>query len=94
MDLKSQFKSPRTNNWWFRYNDKEVGYWPGDIFQLMKYQATLVQWGGEVYSPKHPETLYVSSDEWDCYDAYLLDRRVPKPVFLCGGPGGRRNPRC
>ncbi|KAL8234494.1 hypothetical protein R6Q59_020594 [Mikania micrantha] len=127
-------KDPKTNNWWFRYNDKEVGYWPGDIFQLMKYQSTLVQWGGEVYSPKvgthphtqtamanghfsdfifrnsgtitgmliesnsnplkHPETLYVSSDEWDCYNAYLLDRRVPEPVFLYGGPGGRRNPRC
>ncbi|KAK9070941.1 hypothetical protein SSX86_009509 [Deinandra increscens subsp. villosa] len=127
-------KDPSTNNWWFRYNDKEVGYWPGEIFQLLKYQATLVQWGGEVYSPKvgthphtktamgngqfsdfifrnsgmisgmlieanshppmHPETLYVSSDEWDCYDAYILDRHVPEPVFFYGGPGGRRNPRC
>ncbi|KAI3774428.1 hypothetical protein L1987_48983 [Smallanthus sonchifolius] len=44
-------KDPETNNWWFKYNEKQVGYWPGDIFQLMKVGATMVQWGGEVYSP-------------------------------------------
>ncbi|XP_021985731.1 uncharacterized protein LOC110881899 [Helianthus annuus] len=129
-------KDPNTNNWWFKFNDKEVGYWPGDIFQLMKYQATSVRWGGEVYSQKvgthphtetamgngqfsdhvfrrsgtitgmlieansnpprqpDPETMFVSSDEWSCYDAYLLTRHVPEPVFLYGGPGGRNNPMC
>ncbi|XP_076903075.1 protein neprosin-like [Bidens hawaiensis] len=92
----------------------------------MKYQATSVQWGGEVYSLKvgaHPhtqttigngefsnrlsrrcgtitwmliesnsnppmrpdsDTLFISSDEWSCYDAYLLTRRVPEPVFFYG----------
>ncbi|KAI3774429.1 hypothetical protein L1987_48984 [Smallanthus sonchifolius] len=57
--LFAYWSDPGTNNWWLTYNDKEVGYWPGDIFRLMKYQATLVQWGGEVYSPKvgtHPHT--------------------------------------
>lgn len=100
----------------------------------MKYQATLVQWGGEVYSPKvgthphtatemgsgeysdylfgrsgtmkgmlieenshelkQPETTFVSSDEWDCYDAKLVKERNREPVFYYGGPGSHNNPRC
>ncbi|KAI3715576.1 hypothetical protein L6452_22562 [Arctium lappa] len=127
-------KDPYTHNWWLKYNDKEVGYWPGDIFVVLRYQAELVQWGGEVYSPKvgtyphtstgmgsgrfsdfifrtsgtmtgmlieenshdlkQPENLFVSSDEWNCYDAYLLKRGVPEPVFFYGGPGSRQNVRC
>ncbi|KAI3715578.1 hypothetical protein L6452_22564 [Arctium lappa] len=127
-------KDPYTSNWWLIYNYKEVGYWPRDIFPILKHQATLVQWGGEVYSPKigtrphtatamgsgefsdvifgssgtihgmlieenshdlkQPETLYVSSDEWDCYDAYLLKEGVSEPKFFYGGPGSRNNPRC
>ncbi|KAK1417711.1 hypothetical protein QVD17_26845 [Tagetes erecta] len=125
-------KDPYTNNWWFKFNDKEVGYWPGDIFELLKYHAVLVQWGGEVYSQKvgthphtgtemgsgqfsdpiletsgmmkgilieensnplkRPETLFVSADEWVCYDAYLVTEYVPEPVFYYGGPGSRQNP--
>ncbi|XP_024979030.1 uncharacterized protein LOC112516245 [Cynara cardunculus var. scolymus] len=127
-------KDPYTNNWWLIYNDKDVGYWPGDIFPILKHQATLVLWGGEVYSPKvgtnphtatamgsgvfsdvvfgssgtirgmlieanshdlmEPERLYVSSDEWDCYDAYLLNERKSELKFFYGGPGSRYNARC
>ncbi|KAL8234493.1 hypothetical protein R6Q59_020593 [Mikania micrantha] len=127
-------KDPYTNNWWFKFNDKEVGYWPGDIFLSMRHQAVLVQWGGEVYSQKvgthphtetamgsgqfsdpisgtsgmmrmlqieenshplkRPETLFAKSDEWECYDAYLVNEYVPEPVLYYGGPGGRRNPKC
>ncbi|KAI3774426.1 hypothetical protein L1987_48981 [Smallanthus sonchifolius] len=127
-------KDPHTNNWWFKFNNKEVGYWPADIFELMRHQAVLVQWGGEVYSPnvgthphtgtamgsgqfsdpisgtsgmmkgllieensnplKRPEMLFVSSDEWDCYDAFLMKEYVPEPVFYYGGPGSRQNPKC
>ncbi|KAI3803934.1 hypothetical protein L1987_32100 [Smallanthus sonchifolius] len=127
-------KDPYTNNWWFKFNNKEVGYWPADIFELMRHQAVLVQWGGEVYSPsvgtqphtgtamgsgqfsdpisgtsgmmkgllieensnplKRPETLFVSSDEWNCYDAFLMKEYVPEPVFYYGGPGSRQNPKC
>ncbi|KAJ9538254.1 hypothetical protein OSB04_030987 [Centaurea solstitialis] len=129
-------KDPYTDNWWLKYNDKEVGYWPAEIFLVMRNQAHLVQWGGEVCSPNvgtqphtstgmgsgrfsdfifrrsgtmtgmlieensnplkqpEPETLYVSSDEWNCYDAYLLKEGVPEPVFFYGGPGSRQNRRC
>nr|XP_043625411.1 uncharacterized protein LOC122596826 [Erigeron canadensis] len=127
-------KDPNTQNWWFKYNDKEVGYWPGDLFQVLRHQAVLVQWGGEVHSPKvgtrphtqtemasgkfadfvfgssgtikgmlieensndlkEPETLFVSSDEWDCYDAYLQSERWSEQVFFYGGPGSHDNPRC
>lgn len=43
---------------------------------------------------KPPENLYPSSDEWDCYDAYLLKEYVKEPSFFYGGPGSRNNPRC
>ncbi|KAJ9538255.1 hypothetical protein OSB04_030988 [Centaurea solstitialis] len=125
-------KDPYTDNWWLKYNDKEVGYWPGEIFVVMRNQANLVLWGGEVHSPKvgthphtstgmgsgkfsdfifrtsgtitgilieensnplkQPETLDVSFDEWDCYDAHLLQE--VEPVFFYGGPGSRQNRRC
>ncbi|KAJ0743771.1 putative neprosin [Helianthus annuus] len=127
-------KDPDTNNWWFLYNSEEVGYWPSDIFQSMKYEANMVQWGGEVFSPyvgthphtdtamgngkfadrlnkksgmmtgllieenssplKRPESYTISSNEWNCYDADLLDEKVPEPVFLYGGPGSHFNPNC
>ncbi|XP_042758021.2 uncharacterized protein LOC111908684 [Lactuca sativa] len=127
-------KDPYTSNWFLRYNDNEVGYWPGEIFPILRHQANLVQWGGEVSSPnvgthphtatamgsgkfadfifgssgtikgmlveensnplKPPENLYPSSDEWDCYDAYLLKEYVKEPSFFYGGPGSRNNPRC
>ncbi|CAH1426322.1 unnamed protein product [Lactuca virosa] len=127
-------KDPYTSNWFLRYNNKEVGYWPGEIFPILRHQANLVQWGGEVSSPnvgthphtstamgsgkfadfifgssgtikgmlieensnplKPPENLYPSSDEWDCYDAYLLKEYVKEPSFFYGGPGSRNNPRC
>ncbi|KAJ0879605.1 putative neprosin [Helianthus annuus] len=127
-------KDPSTHNWWFKFNNHEVGYWPGDIFLSMRHQANLVQWGGEVYSPKvgthphtqtamgsgqfsdpitgtsgrmtgllieensnplkRPETLYPKSEEWECYDAYIVKEYVPEPVFYYGGPGSRNNPRC
>ncbi|KAI3525670.1 hypothetical protein L1887_04648 [Cichorium endivia] len=127
-------KDPYTSNWFLKYNNKEVGYWPGDIFPILRHQANLVQWGGEVSSPKvgtyphtatgmgsgkfsdvifgssgtikgilieenshplkRPENLFPSSDEWDCYDAYLQKEYVPEPVFFYGGPGSRDNPRC
>ncbi|XP_076903076.1 protein neprosin-like [Bidens hawaiensis] len=127
-------KDPQTSNWWLKYNDKEVGYWPADIFETMRHQAVLVQWGGEVYSPKvgtsphtatnmasgefadpitetsgkvtgmlveqnsnppkRPEPLYARSDEWNCYDAYILKEYVPEPILYYGGPGSRNNPKC
>lgn len=42
-----------TSNWWVQYNEEiNVGYWPADLFGRLRFHATTVQWGGEVYSPR------------------------------------------
>lgn len=33
-------------------NNIPIGYWPGELFETLKHSATLVQWGGEVFSPQ------------------------------------------
>ncbi|XP_024986525.1 uncharacterized protein LOC112521763 [Cynara cardunculus var. scolymus] len=52
------FKDPTTKNWWVNYGESiNIGYWPGELFMLLKYQGIMVKWGGEVYSSKvktHP----------------------------------------
>ncbi|KAK9692349.1 hypothetical protein RND81_09G258100 [Saponaria officinalis] len=30
---------------------EEIGYWPGDLFQLLKTAAAQVEWGGEINNP-------------------------------------------
>ncbi|PWA59271.1 hypothetical protein CTI12_AA251660 [Artemisia annua] len=50
-------KDPYKQNWWLKFNDVEIGYWPPEILPRLRHQGTLVQWGGEVCSPKvgtHP----------------------------------------
>ncbi|XP_048444563.1 uncharacterized protein LOC103929669 [Pyrus x bretschneideri] len=55
-------KDFHTNNWWVRVGQNiPVGYFPGELFSyLTKGAASLVEWGGEVYSSKikknHPHT--------------------------------------
>ncbi|KAL2517829.1 Protein of Unknown Function (DUF239) [Abeliophyllum distichum] len=53
-------KDPNTNNWWVQYGETiNIGYWPSDLFDLLKYHAESVEWGGEVYSSRvgtHPHT--------------------------------------
>lgn len=53
------FQDALTGNWWVQNDDKVIGYWPGELFSLMRAHAETVQWGGEVYSNKvgvHPHT--------------------------------------
>ncbi|XP_050365690.1 uncharacterized protein LOC126784254 [Argentina anserina] len=47
-------KDVNTGNWWLRLGQNvAVGYWPPGLFSYMKQgPATLVEWGGEVYSSK------------------------------------------
>ncbi|KAI5354263.1 hypothetical protein L3X38_007158 [Prunus dulcis] len=55
-------KEPSTGNWWVRIGQNvPVGYFPGELFYyLTRGAATLVEWGGEVFSSKvkqnHPHT--------------------------------------
>lgn len=40
-----------TGNWWLTVADNiTIGYWPPSLFKTLAYKATLVQWGGEVFS--------------------------------------------
>ena len=51
-------QDPTTNNWWMNYGESiNIGYWPSELFMLLKYQGIMVKWGGEVYSSRvetHP----------------------------------------
>ncbi|KAL3500656.1 hypothetical protein ACH5RR_039749 [Cinchona calisaya] len=52
---------PKTNNWWVNYGERiNIGYWPGELFSMLRVHAQTVQWGGEVYSSRiginHPHT--------------------------------------
>ncbi|KAL8499119.1 hypothetical protein ACS0TY_022189 [Phlomoides rotata] len=53
-------KDLNTSNWWVQYNERtNIGYWPPDLFDGIRYHAETVQWGGEVYSTRvgtHPHT--------------------------------------
>lgn len=39
-----------TQNWWLEYDGKQVGYWPSELFRVLKQSAATVHWGGEVQS--------------------------------------------
>ncbi|MCL7026680.1 hypothetical protein MKW94_010897, partial [Papaver nudicaule] len=40
-----------TSAWWLASGKTFVGYWPGDLFYALHDSASLVQFGGEVFSP-------------------------------------------
>lgn len=37
----------KNGNWWLKYGDNVVGYWPPGLFNEL-LNATVVQWGGQV----------------------------------------------
>ncbi|KAG9440831.1 hypothetical protein H6P81_020996 [Aristolochia fimbriata] len=45
------FLDLKTNNWWLKYGDELVGYWPNKLFTSLSTKAEIVQWGGEVFNP-------------------------------------------
>ena len=40
-------KDIKNGNWWLKYGDNVVGYWPPGLFNEL-LNATVVQWGGQV----------------------------------------------
>ncbi|KMT17958.1 hypothetical protein BVRB_2g033060 [Beta vulgaris subsp. vulgaris] len=54
---------PKTGNWWLLYNDKfDLGYWPRSLMgDYLRSGATMVQWGGEVYSPNVARTPHTTT---------------------------------
>ncbi|OMO72191.1 hypothetical protein CCACVL1_17894, partial [Corchorus capsularis] len=39
-----------SDDWWFKFNNIFVGYWPKSLFDYMYGGANFVTWGGEVYT--------------------------------------------
>ncbi|KAJ4870695.1 hypothetical protein Rs2_27704 [Raphanus sativus] len=62
------YRDPQSGNWWLSTHDIVFGYWPSAIFKNLQQSATVVQWGGEVYSPnvrKKPHTKTpMGSGQW------------------------------
>ncbi|XP_058070036.1 protein neprosin-like [Magnolia sinica] len=46
------FKDPNSGDWWLTFGDNniEVGYWPKSLFTTLADSASIVQWGGEVFT--------------------------------------------
>ncbi|KAG6608407.1 hypothetical protein SDJN03_01749, partial [Cucurbita argyrosperma subsp. sororia] len=40
----------RSHNWWLNVQGWPVGYWPPTLFGYLRHSATLVEWGGEMFS--------------------------------------------
>ncbi|KAF3776560.1 hypothetical protein EJ110_NYTH47024 [Nymphaea thermarum] len=51
------FKDAETGNWWLKYEDMYVGYWPGSLFTTLANEASRLDWGGEVARPANGPRL-------------------------------------
>ncbi|KAL0727215.1 hypothetical protein Bca4012_023308 [Brassica carinata] len=49
----SLYQDLANGDWWFAYNDENVGYWPASLFLDSGFdkRANYAAWGGQVYSP-------------------------------------------
>lgn len=43
-------QDPKSSNWWLKVQGQPVGYWAPTLFGYLDHSATLVEWGGEVFS--------------------------------------------
>ncbi|XVF59021.1 hypothetical protein PTKIN_Ptkin07bG0240500 [Pterospermum kingtungense] len=41
----------KDGEWWLKFYDKFIGYWPQKLFSSMKDASNLVFWGAQVHSP-------------------------------------------
>lgn len=55
-------QDPDTNNWWMQFGEKNIGYWPAELFESIRYNAASVEWGGEVYSTSIGKTPHTGTD--------------------------------
>ena len=53
------FQLPDTN-WWLIYQDKQVGYWPANIFKEFGEYATHINFGGKIYNSE-PGGIHTST---------------------------------
>ncbi|WVZ76941.1 hypothetical protein U9M48_024855 [Paspalum notatum var. saurae] len=50
------WKDPQGGNWWLKVGGSILGYWPSSIFSYLADNASVIMWGGEVYSPDAGQT--------------------------------------
>ncbi|XP_072993779.1 protein neprosin-like [Typha latifolia] len=55
------WKDPSTGNWWMRYQNINVGYWPANLFTRLSTYATTAEWGGEIVNTS-PNGVHTSTD--------------------------------
>ncbi|XVF48626.1 hypothetical protein PTKIN_Ptkin03bG0205300 [Pterospermum kingtungense] len=57
------YMDPYSGNWWLHFGTNiVVGYWPArSLMTYLKQSATLVEWGGEVYSPNVKKTPHTKT---------------------------------
>ncbi|KAI9071735.1 hypothetical protein K1719_046301 [Acacia pycnantha] len=47
------WKDIKNGDWWIQYGpEKVIGYWPSALFSQLSYNATVVEWGGEVINTR------------------------------------------
>ncbi|CAN6453095.1 unnamed protein product [Victoria cruziana] len=44
-------RDQKTGNWWLNIQNEWIGYWPKTIFTSLASGATLLEWGGEIFTP-------------------------------------------
>ncbi|KAL6009431.1 hypothetical protein ACLOJK_022660 [Asimina triloba] len=45
--VNTYIQDRHSNNWWLKYRDQPVGYWPSNIFRDLS-TASAIKWGGRV----------------------------------------------
>ncbi|XP_062075962.1 protein neprosin-like [Humulus lupulus] len=86
----SIYQDRPTENWWLMYEGKQVGYWPKEIIPRLVDGATVVSWGGQVYSPVGRPTPAMGSgglpDQGFGKSAFIMRIKVDKdynhPQFI------------
>lgn len=61
-------------NWWIAHNGNWLGYYPGSLFNLIRYQSCKAAWYGEVYDPT--PTDWTTTDMGSGYYAAAGFRRA------------------
>ncbi|OMO66913.1 hypothetical protein CCACVL1_20936 [Corchorus capsularis] len=58
------YMDPQSSNWWLKIGNTNIsiGYWPAkSLMYYLKHSATLVEWGGQVYSPNVKKTPHTKT---------------------------------
>ncbi|OMO66440.1 hypothetical protein COLO4_30569 [Corchorus olitorius] len=50
--LLTVHKDKQSGNWWLRFHDIDIGYWPSSILSKLSDRAAVISWGGEIVNSK------------------------------------------